>query len=328
MPQSRRIEWIAAEIGEGAQETGCKKGPAVLRKRSIETGRSVPTDWSVVISQPQPAPQAHSSEREESRTEGASKLAVVTHFMPHLAHTLETVLARGSFPLVIGGDHSCAIGTWSAVAQAMRGRGEIGLIWIDAHLDSHTPDTSDSQAPHGMPLAALLGYGAAGLTHVYGWGAKLQPANVVVIGARSYEPDENELLNRLGVRVMAIEEVMSRGMAQCMAEAIAIVSRNTVGYGVTFDVDGLDPLDAPGVGSPVDNGIRLIAAVEALAQLAHDPRLLAFELVEYNPDLDDAAHTTATVCEALLDAVLPMSPAHSAQTRAPIELSSEFSAVI
>ena len=326
MPQTRRIEWIAAEIGEGAQETGCKKGPAVLRKRSIETGMSAPADWSVVISEPTPASQ--DQEQTPNRAQDQGKLAVVTQFMPRLAHTVETVLDRGNFPLVVGGDHSCAVGTWSAVAQAMRARGEIGLVWIDAHLDSHTPDTSESHAPHGMPLAALLGYGAVGLTHLYGWGAKLRAGNVVVIGARSYEPDENELLNRLGVRVMAIEEVMSRGMPDCMAEAIDIVSRNTVGYGVTFDVDGLDPLDAPGVGSPVHNGIRLAAALDALTQVADDPRLLAFELVEYNPELDDAANTTATVCEALLDAVLVVPRAHSARTRAPLEFISEFSAVI
>lgn len=314
MSQIRPIEWIAAEIGEGAQETGCKNGPAALRTRAIQMGVSSLADWNAVVSEPDLLAQG--------------KLAVVTQFVPRLAHTVETVLDRGAFPVIIGGDHSCAVGTWSAVAQVLRGRGEIGLIWIDAHLDSHTPETSASQAPHGMPLAALLGYGTKALTHLYGWTAKLRPANVVVIGARSYEPDENELLDKLGVRVMAIEEVMARGMPDCMAEAIEIVSRHTVGYGVTFDVDGLDPLDAPGVGSPVENGIRLAAAVDALTWVADDPRLLAFELVEYNPELDDAADTTAAACEALLDAVLDISGAHAAGMRAQVEWDREFSIMI
>jgi len=314
MPQTCPIEWIAAEIGEGAQETGCKNGPAVLRMRGVETGVSAVADWNVVVSE------------QESAAQG--KLAVVTQFMPRLAHTVETVLDRGSFPVIVGGDHSCAVGTWSAVANAQRAQGEIGLIWIDAHLDSHTPETSESQAPHGMPLAALLGYGTPALTHLYGWTGKLRPANIVLIGARSYEPDEDELLDKLGVRVMAIEEVIVRGMQECMAEAIDIVSRNTVGYGVTFDVDALDPLDAPGVGSPVENGIRLAAAVDALTLIADDARLLAFELVEYNPELDDVDDTTASACEALLDAVLDLQGLHSARRSVQAGLSSECSAVM
>jgi len=321
MPQTRPVEWIAAEIGEGAQETGCKKGPAVLRMRGIEMGLSSAADWRVVA----PKPDLTAS----------GKLAVVTQFAPRLAHAVEVVLDRGSFPVIIGGDHSCAVGTWSAVAQGRRAQGEIGLIWIDAHLDSHTPETSESQAPHGMPLAALLGYGTPALTQLYGWAAKLRPANVVVIGARSYEADENELLVKLGVRVMAIDEVIARGMSECMAEAIEIVSRNTVGYGVTFDIDGLDPQDAPGVGSPVDNGIRLAAAVHALARVAGDARLLAFELVEYNPELDDAGDTTAMACEALLSAVLdwrgphfPVKRGRDVRAGAPVELSGELSAMI
>lgn len=314
MPLTCSIEWIAAEIGEGAQETGCKEGPGVLRMRGIEQGRSVAADWSGVVSEPEPAKR--------------DKLAVVTQFTPRLARTVEAAVERGRFPVIIGGDHSCAVGTWSAVAQTRRAQGEIGLIWIDAHLDSHTPATSESQAPHGMPLAALLGHGAPALTQLYGWHGKLQPANVVVIGARSYEPDENQLLDKLGVRVMAIEEVSARGMAACMAEAIAIVNRNTVGYGVTFDVDGLDPLDAPGVGSPVENGIRLAAAVDALSLLADDTRLLAFELVEYNPALDDAADTTAKACEALLDAALGRSMTRLVRAPVLAELSGEFSVVL
>jgi len=306
MPQTSSLEWIAAEIGEGAQEIGCKNGPSVLRMRGIETGVSAVSDWHVVVS--------------DAQLMQHDKLAVVNQFTPRLAQAVATVLDRNSFPVVVGGDHSCAIGTWSAVAQARRTDGAIGLIWVDAHLDSHTPDTSESQAPHGMPLATLLGYGAPTLTGLYGWNAKLRPENVVVIGARSYEPDENQLLDKLGVRVMAIEEVHARGMRACMAEAIELVSRNTVGYGVTFDIDALDPKDAPGVGSPVENGIRLADAIDAMTLLADDGRLLAFELVEYNPELDDATDTTARACEGLLDAVLDTSMMYGARARARREL--------
>jgi arginase len=290
MPRPAPIEWIAAEIGEGAQVIGCKHGPAVLRARAMSAGVALSDAWRVVGSDGALAAQG--------------KMSVVTEFTPRLAQTVEAVLERGSFPVVIGGDHSCAVGTWSAIAHRHHAAGEIGLIWIDAHLDSHTPDTSESQAPHGMPLAALLGHGAAALTDLCGWRAKLRPEHVTVIGARSYEDGEHRLLTDLGVHVMTIEEVQARGMPACMAEAIERATRGTVGYGVTFDVDGLDPRDAPGVGSPVENGIRLQGALDALGMIAHDTRLLGFELVEYNPELDDEDGTTAQACEALLDAVL------------------------
>jgi arginase len=306
MKLSSSIAWITAEIGEGAQEVECKYGPAALRlrvERHIEAlrrcARSEP-----IMQQPLPRDVPWHSVVSDQSLLGIGKLAVVADFTPRLADTVRDAIGRGQFPVVIGGDHSCAVGTWSGVAQAWHSRGQVGLIWIDAHLDSHTPATSDSQAPHGMPLAALLGHGDARLTSVYGWAGKLQAHHVVVIGARSYEHGEASLLRRLGVRVMTMAEVRTRGMAACMAEAISIVSADTVGYGVTFDIDVLDPRDAPGVGSPVENGIRLDDALAGLDQVADDPALLGFELVEYNPALDDAALTTATACDALLAGAL------------------------
>jgi len=305
MKQSRPIAWITAEIGEGAQEIECKYGPAALRQRFHEHSKTAPVRVAGQVVEPDAfKAKGWRSVISNQALLDVSKLAVVADFTPRLANTLKEAVGQGHFPVVIGGDHSCAIGTWSGVADAWRARGKIGLIWIDAHLDSHTPDTSDSQAPHGMPLAALLGHGDTQLTHVYEWAAKLQADHVVVIGARSYESGEASLLERLGVRVMNIDEVKARGMASCMTEAIGIVSRGTVGYGVTFDVDALDPRDAPGVGSPVEDGIRLADAVEGLAVAAKDTRLLGFELVEYNPTLDDAALTTAAACDALLAAGL------------------------
>jgi arginase len=314
MPTTSSIEWIAAEIGEGAQVIGCKHGPAVLRMRGIETGASEAEAWSVVTS--------------DATLSRHGKMAVVTQFVPRLAHAVSAALDRGSFPVIVGGDHSCAVGTWSAIAQRYRTQGEIGLIWIDAHLDSHTPNTSESQAPHGMPLAVLLGQGDRALTELYGWSGKLRPEHVVVIGARSYEEGEDKLLTSLGVRVMTIDEVRTRGMLACMAEAIERVSLGTIGYGITFDVDGLDPLDAPGVGSPVENGIRLAAAVDALGLVAHDDRLLGFELVEYNPELDDEAATTANACESLLDAVLDERDARLVYARQNAADIGEFSALV
>jgi arginase len=227
----------------------------------------------------------------------------VQEFTPRLAQASRTALQRGRLPVIIGGDHSCAVGTWSGVADALKDRGNLGLIWIDAHLDAHTPDTSESQHPHGMPLAALLGHGDTALTHTLGWQGKLKPQQVVVIGARSYESGEHALLQQLGVRVMDMQEIEARGFAACFEEALHIVNTGTTAYGITFDVDGLDPQDAPGVGTPVERGIRLHNAVTALRTCVHDPRLAAFELVEYNPELDQDG-ITARACQALIEATL------------------------
>ncbi len=172
---ARALQLIAAEVGEGASDGGCKWGAAALRSCGIQqalaaTGRTV-TWGDTITAQPLLA---------------NSRLDAIEVFSEKLAAAVEKTLCIGKLPLVVGGDHSSAAGTWSAAAQFLRPTGRLGLVWIDAHLDAHTPHTSDSQAPHGMPLAALLGYGSDGMAGLYGWRRKLLPHNVVVIGARSY----------------------------------------------------------------------------------------------------------------------------------------------
>ncbi len=290
---SRKIlHLVGAEVGEGASDGGCKWGAAALREQGIAqalaaTGRTV--TWGDNIT--------------AQALQANSRLEAVEVFSAQLAQSVEKVLQQGHQPLVVGGDHSCAVGTWSAVAQSLRSAGSVGLIWIDAHLDAHTPDTSDSQAPHGMPLAALLGHGSAGMTHLYGWSGKLLARNVVVIGARSYEAPEKALLESLSVRIMFMEEVLERGFAACFDEARTIVKANTAGWGITFDLDGLDPQDAPGTGTPVETGIRLADALPALAGCSHDPDFVAMELTEYNP-LRDFGGRTAKAAMQLVCATL------------------------
>ncbi|HET7773203.1 MAG TPA: arginase [Burkholderiaceae bacterium] len=299
----KTVEFISAEIGEGAQQMGCKFGPARLRAMGLVTrlrAAGQPAQWGPTVT-------AH----DELLAQG--KLAVVQGFTPELADASHAAAAAGRFPVVLGGDHSCAIGTWSGIAQALQPQGALGLIWIDAHLDSHTPATSESGAPHGMPLAALLGHGDAQLTDAFGWRGKLAPEHVVVIGARSYEPGEQALLQQLGVRVMYMPEVAQRGMAACMAEAMERVSRGTAGWGVTLDLDAIDPADAPGVGSPETDGIPAADVLAALRGLADQPGCAGFELVELNPALDDAEFTSARLCRSLVEAVvLPGAVAHAA----------------
>lgn len=291
---SKWLHLIGAEVGEGASDGGCKWGAQALRERGMvqaltATGRV--TRWGDTVT----AQPLHAS----------SRLGAIETFSEQLAQSVERSLRQGHQPLVVGGDHSCAAGTWSAVAQFLRPEGALGLIWIDAHLDAHTPQSSDSQAPHGMPLAALLGHGSDGMAALYGWRGKVLPSNVVVIGARSYEPAEAELLAVLRVRVMTMEEVLDRSFAACFDEARAIVKRETVGWGLTLDLDGLDPLDAPGTGTPVETGIRLADAVQVLAGSGHDPDFIAMELAEYNPLRDFGGHTAQAAMQLVCAALAP-----------------------
>ncbi|HSX37839.1 MAG TPA: arginase [Chlamydiales bacterium] len=202
-----------------------------------------------------------------------------------LAQAAFHMTLKEPFFLAFGGDHSSAIGTWSGVSFAKKEEGDIGLLWIDAHMDSHTPQTSESGYIHGMPLAALLGYGDPRLTQILHPAAKLKPRNVALIGIRSFESGEAELLKNLGIRVYFMEEVKKRGLDVVVQEAHALISQETIGYGVSFDLDSIDPQWIPAVGTPVPNGIDPEEMIAAFSFFEHAAPL-AFELVEYNPFLD------------------------------------------
>jgi len=277
----RDIRIVAAACGRGAPEPGCAGGPEALRRSDLLTrlwrGGLDPV-WDATI----PAP------------EDSDAKSAVRSLCQNLSQRVRTLTARGAFPLVLGGDHSCAIGTWSGVASAVAGRGTLGLIWIDAHMDAHMPATSPTSALHGMPLACLLGEGDPDLVAVAG-GCVLSARNVCLVGVRSFESDEAVLLSKLGVRVITMDEVERRGLDAVMAEAHAIATDGTCGFGVTLDVDALDPQEAPGVGTPAPHGLRCADLERTLRSIAGDPKLIAAEIVEYNPERDEDARTLAAI---------------------------------
>ena len=201
---------------------------------------------------------------------------------------------------MLGGDHTVAAGTWCGVAAALRPRA-VGLLWIDAHMDSHTPQTSHSGKSHGMPLASLFGCGDGELPELRM--GTLSSRQVCLVGVRSYEPEEASLLERLGVRVFFMEEIRRRGLGAVLDEALEIVNRDTAGFGVTIDLDALDPIDAPGVALPVAGGIRALPLLQALASKVSDDRLVALEIAEYCPWRDNEYRTARLVTE-LLSAML------------------------
>lgn len=220
------------------------------------------------------------------RRHAGDPTAAMAKLNPQVAEAVRDASLAGYRPLVIGGDHSCAVGTWSGAHAATRHRGALGLLWIDAHLDSHTPQTSHTGLVYGMPLAALLGHGDAPFTECLNAGPKVLPQHVCVFGARSYEPEERALLDRIGVRVIGMAEIERRGIDDAMHEALAIVRSAQGGYGITIDMDALDPRDAPGVGTPAPGGLRAAQLVPALRSVGVDEGLQALEICEYNPGRD------------------------------------------
>jgi arginase len=230
-------------------------------------------------------------------------LASVAALCRRLAERTRRSVVAGQRFVVLGGDHSCAIGTWSGARDGLAERGPLGLIWYDAHMDAHTPETTESGRLHGMPLAALMGYGRPELTGIARHKPALRPENLCLIGVRSYEPGEHGLLEQQGVRVIKMDELKRIGLRTATAEALAIARRGTAGFGISIDMDALDPTEAPGVGSPVANGLSGAQLADALRLVHGDERLLGVEIAEYDPTLDDHWRTEDQVRRLLAAAV-------------------------
>jgi arginase len=218
--------------------------------------------------------------------EQGTALDAVARLCNRLATRVEHSVAHGRKFVVFGGDHSCAIGTWSGAHNGLPLDARLGLIWFDAHMDAHTPATTPSGRLHGMPLACLMGHGPEELTRIARRGPALLPHNLCLIGVRSYEEGERALLSRLGVRVIMMDEVRRRGLSAVTKEALAIARRDTGGIGISVDLDVLDPNEAPGVGSRVAGGLEGMELAQALKLVHGAPDLLGIELAEYNPLLD------------------------------------------
>lgn len=290
LKKSSRLRIIGAASGVGAQDAGCQDGPVAFHHSQAwhQIEHHPLLDWGRTLF--------------VGTGDSHAPVVRIAEFCRHLADEVALALAEKAFPLVIGGDHSIAIGTWSGVARVV---GEpLGMLWIDAHLDSHTPETSYSGAIHGMPLACLLGRGDKRLLNIGRPGVQLAAAHSVVLGARSYEPEELAFLREQGVRIIEQEEIMRRGFAACSKEALAIVAGASAGFGVTLDLDALDPHLAPGVGSPEPDGLGAGELRALLHRLAAMPGLRALEIAEYNPARDRLG-LTANLISDLIGVVLP-----------------------
>jgi arginase len=219
---------------------------------------------------------------------------------------LKGILDGGAIPIVLGGDHSIAIGTFSGIASHFRARGEeIGLIWFDAHADINTPETSASGNIHGMPLAHLLGHGNEELANLEGYAPKLKPEYLAHIGARDVDPGERGIVHELGLRdrFFTMSDIDKRGMLACVEDAVAIASQAPGGFAVTFDVDMIDPRFAPGSGTLVRGGTTYREAHLALEVIAERGGMRSFEIVEVNPMIDQSNVTVELALELILSAL-------------------------
>lgn len=221
-----------------------------------------------------------------------------------LATQTENIIEAGELPLTIGGDHSIAIGSLAGVVKSFRKHDQrLGLIYFDAHADMNTPDTTPSGNIHGMPLAALLGYGAPELVNVGGFAPKFDPKLCAHVGARDLDPGERELIRRLGMRFFTMREIDERGLAACMDDAIRIAEQGSGGFAVTFDVDVLDPGDAPGSGTLVRGGLSYREAHLAMEKIADTGLMRSLEVVEINTALDQNNRTAQLGVELILSAL-------------------------
>ena len=229
---------------------------------------------------------------------GLNALNKLADFSHQLALETANIIEANRKFITVGGDHSCAIGTWSGVYKAL---GDFGLIWIDAHMDAHTPESSHSGNLHGMVTSTLLGYGDKKLTCILSEKPKIKPEHIVLIGIRSFEKEEQALLEKLNVKVFMIEEVKAKGFDYCFNEALHYFSKQNLSFGISFDLDGIDPGDINALGTPVENGIALKDILICFKKMSED-RLIGIEIAEYNPMLD-IEHQGIRVIHKILQAV-------------------------
>ncbi len=292
-----RIRLLGVPMDLGAGRRGVDMGPSALRIAGFAT-KAAALGYEVLDGGDVPVPAPEERSVEDAKAKFLPEIAAACR---ELAQRVETALEAGEIPVVAGGDHSIAAGTVAGVAAAQRAHGrKVGLLWVDAHADMNTPESSPSGNVHGMPLAALLGLGPRALTGIAGFQPKVAKENVVLLGVRNLDDVERELVRRSGVRAYTMRDVDERGMAQVMHEALEVLLDGTAGFHVSFDLDALDPDVAPGVGTPVPGGLTFREAHLLMEIVADSRKALAFEMTEINPILDRANRTAEVAVQLLL----------------------------
>jgi arginase len=296
--KSVRIIGVPSDLG--ANIRGANVGPSAVRIAGLHEkinvlGFKIEDAGDITVPIRETLPESHVREK---------YLTTITDVCDVLRMEVEMSLDRDLLPIVIGGDHSIAMGTISGTASHYRKKKQnIGLIWVDAHADMNTPASSPTGNIHGMPLSASLGKGIPQLVELGGFAAKIRPENVALIGIRTLDHEEKRICRESGIRYFTMREIDERGMAAVMKEAIAVATKDTAGIHLSFDIDAIDPLYAPGVSTPVTGGLSYREAHLALEMIADTGKLTSMEFVELNP-MRDVAHKTAELLVELVQSAL------------------------
>jgi len=299
MKQSH-IAIIGVPLDLGAGRRGVDMGPSALRVANLNArlaslGYQVEDLGNVPVHQPESLPIGPSRSR---------YLPQIAEACRRLAGAVQKAASEGKAPLVLGGDHSVAIGTVSGMSRLLRARQQsLGLIWIDAHPDMNTPRTSPSGNVHGMPLACLIGLGPRPLTHIYGPPPKVAARNVALVGIREVDQLEKPHVKNSGVRAFTMRDVDERGLRAIMEEAIQIASSGTAGFHVSLDMDSVDPREAPGVGTPVRGGITYREAHLLMELICDSGRMTSMDVVGVTPVIDEHNRTAALAVELVMSAM-------------------------
>jgi arginase len=288
----KKLSIIGMPMDLGQMRRGVDMGPSAIRYAGINERlkplfEEIHDLGDIPIGRPEVAIDKESNLR---------NLDLVAEKNTMLAEKVDEAIQSGFFPLVLGGDHSIAIGTLAGVAKHYK---NLGVIWYDAHGDLNTAETSPTGNIHGMPLAASLGLGHPLLTELGGYSPKVKPENVVIIGARALDDGEKDLIKEIGIKVYTMHEIDRLGMTKVMEETITYLKERTDGVHLSLDLDGLDPSDAPGVGTPVMGGISYRESHLAMEMLEESKIVTSAEFVEVNPILDEK-NKTATCAVALM----------------------------
>ena len=291
---------LGVSLGFAARTVGSELGTQAIRQQNLKArieqlGYTVQDYGDVKVKHP---------ERKAEPGENPRFLREMVSASDLICPAVKNLFREHDIPVILGGDHSIAMATFSGAADYFHKRGEeIGLIWFDAHADINTPETTPSGNLHGMPLAVLLGRGAPELVNLCGFAPKLNPKFCAHIGARDLDLGEKRIIRELGLRCLTMHEIDRRGMTACVEDAIKIASQASAGFAVTFDVDALDPLDAPGSGTLARGGLFYREAHLALEMIAETGQLRSFEIVEVNPTLDTNNRTSELAVELILSAL-------------------------
>jgi arginase len=295
MAQKVRIIGVPMDLGQSRR--GVDMGPSAMRGAGLQSsikklGLQVEDIGNLSVKQPEEMPIG------EKR---AKYLQEIAETCADVAAAAEKSLSEGFFPLVLGGDHSIAAGAAAGVANFFRkDKKQIGYLWLDAHGDMNTPESSPSGNVHGMPLAAIMGYGAPELVDLLGFKPKAEPGNIVIVGARDLDAQERKIVKKSGVHVFTMRDIDERGMREVMSDALKYAMDDTAGVAVSLDMDFVDPADAPGVGTPVRGGVTYREAHLAMEMIADTESMVSLEVVEINPILDEHNRTALLGVELVL----------------------------